>query len=60
MTEKRLLAFVTDEKSQLFLHMDRAGLDILARAIDHLRTTLDKNEQLGHDHLMTEDWGAGS
>lgn len=56
--ERRLLAFVVSEESdEIFLHLDKAGADILIRALERIRKHLEKNE-VEHDHLFSKEWGS--
>ena len=55
--EKRLLAFVlSEEHDQIFLHVDKDGIEILMRSLERLKKHLEKGE-LEHEHLFSEDWG---
>jgi hypothetical protein len=55
--EKRLLAFVVSKESdKIFLHLDKAGVDILINHLEKIRKTLENNE-LSHEHLLSEEWG---
>lgn len=55
--EKRLLAFVVSEESdQIFLHLDKGGVEILIRSLERIQKDLDKNEG-DHEHLFSEEWG---
>jgi hypothetical protein len=55
--EKRLLAFVvSEEQDQIFLQLDKEGIEILMRSLERIKKHLDKGE-LEHEHLFSEDWG---
>ena len=52
-----VLSFATDqERDQLFIHADAAGLDYLIRSLARIRQSIDANI-CDHDHLMTAAWG---
>lgn len=56
--QKRLLAFVASEDSdEIFLHVDKAGVDILIQSLERIRKHLEKNE-VEHDHLFSNEWGS--
>lgn len=53
---QHVLSFFTDtDGSQVFVHADAAGLDILIRSLTRLRRRLDE-DICDHDHLLTNDW----
>ena len=55
--EKRSLAFVVSEESdQIFLHVDKEGVEILMRSLERIKKHLEKDE-LEHEHLFSEEWG---
>jgi predicted transcriptional regulator len=57
--ENHILTLVADDSSQLHLHADAAGLDLLIRNLERLRSKIAQGE-CDHDHMMTESWGDGA
>ena len=59
MKEQHLLSVVTDEDgSQVFIHLDLAGVNYLLKELSHLKAQLEDND-CPHFHLFTEEWGGG-
>lgn len=57
--KKHLLALVVDaDGQQVFVHLDRAGVDHLIRQLEHIRKGLDAND-CPHVHLFSSEWGDG-
>lgn len=55
MTDDKLLTFIlTDDKDELEIQMNTAGLDDLIYYLGRLRNG--KSPLPRHDHLMTESW----
>ncbi|HMO80872.1 MAG TPA: Imm32 family immunity protein [Pyrinomonadaceae bacterium] len=55
--EIHLLAFVvSEENDQIFLHLDKDGIEILMRSLERRKKHLEKDE-LEHEHLFSEEWG---
>jgi hypothetical protein len=51
-----VLSFATDkDASQLFIHADGVGLDVLIKSLTRLRTKLNDGS-CDHDHLATDAW----
>ena len=54
---KDLLVFeLAEEKDQLFIHGDPAGLRRFAKLLTHLANQAEAGE-FPHDHYFTQDWG---
>lgn len=59
MTQQYLLSVVTDEDgTQVFMHLDLAGINYLLKELGHLKAQLENND-CPHSHLFTEEWGGG-
>lgn len=49
------LAFVTDQKGQLFVHADAKGLAHLIGSLERLKKKVEAGE-CDHDHMHTDAW----
>ena len=59
MRQQHLLSLVTDEDgTQVFIHLDLAGVNYLLKELSHLKVQLENND-CPHSHFFTEEWGGG-
>lgn len=47
---------LSEEKNELFIHMDEKGIDFFIAELTRLAERVQKGET-DHTHLMTEEWG---
>jgi len=56
--QSHLLSFeLNDNKDQLLIHGDEAGLRLLISTLDKLINHHTQDGHFDHDHLMTSAWG---
>lgn len=55
--KEKLLSLVTDEDgSQVFLHLDLAGVNYLLSELSYVKNKLEENN-CPHAHLFSSEWG---